>query len=114
MEQRSPTDTPDVPPAVALFRMVTSFWVAPAIHVVAVLGIADLLADGPKGADELAQATDTDAPSLGRVLRALTSVGLFIEDDGGRFGLTPLSTHLRRNVPGSVRPAALLFGIPAQ
>ena len=114
MEQRSPTDTPDVPPSVALFRMVTSFWVPPAIHVVAVLGIADLLADGPRGCDELAQATNTDALSLGRVLRALAGVGLFIEDDGGRFGLTPLSTCLRRDVPSSVRPAALLFGIPAQ
>jgi hypothetical protein len=103
MEQRSPTATPDVPPAVALLRMVTSFWVPPAIHVVAVLGIADLLADGPKDADALAQATETDAQSLGRVLRALAGVGLFTEDAAERFGLTPLSTCLRRDVRSEER-----------
>ena len=40
------------------------------------LGIADLLASGPKDVAELAQATQTHAPSLRRLLRTLVTLGL--------------------------------------
>lgn len=60
------------------------FWpaigAAQAIHVAASLGLADLVADGPKTADELAQATKAHGPSLRRLLRALTSLGVFAEN----------------------------------
>src|SRR5262245_18955590 len=57
---------------------------------VAKLGIADLLKHGPKGVDELAQVTNTHAPSLYRLLRAVASLGIFAEDDQRRFALTAL------------------------
>ena len=76
-------------------RMITGYWVSQMVHVAAKLGLADLLADGPKTADELAQATGTHARSLYRLLRALASVGIFSEDDDGRFSLTPLAELLR-------------------
>jgi len=100
----------EIPPPFALFRMVTGFYVSRAIHVVAKLGIADLLADGPRSYDELAEATRTHAPSLHRVLRLLASAGLFTEEENGRFALTPIGACLRSGVPGSMRAAALLFG----
>jgi ubiquinone/menaquinone biosynthesis C-methylase UbiE len=74
-----------------------------ALWVAAKLGIADLLQSGPKTADELAQATDTHAPSLYRILRALTSAGIFQKESDGRFALKPLSETLVTNAPGSVR-----------
>jgi precorrin-6B methylase 2 len=44
-------------------------------------------------------------------MRALASVGVFIETDG-RFGLTPLAEYLRTDAPGSVRAWAMQIGQP--
>lgn len=41
----------ELPDRDALLRMTNGFQVSQAIHVAATLGIADLLADGPKSAD---------------------------------------------------------------
>jgi len=97
------------PPQEILMRMLVAPIVTRAIYVAAKLGIADLLHSGPQTAEQLAAATGSHAPSLYRVLRALASVGIFAEDDEGRFTPTPLSDCLRRDVRGSVRGMALLF-----
>src|SRR5262249_53200801 len=86
-----------------MLQFITNFWTSRALYIVAKLGIADLLQSGPKDVEELAQATETDASSLYRLMRALTSVGLFKNGTGRKFGLTPLSETLVTNVPGSVR-----------
>lgn len=72
--------------------------------------LADLLTDGPKSSNELAQATRTYAPSLARLLRALVGLGVFAEDADGRVTLTSLGACLQSGAPGSVRAAALMFG----
>jgi hypothetical protein len=69
------TQAPDVPLPVALWQMVKGYWISQSIYVVAKLGIADLLKDGPKSYEELAQATGTHTQSLYRLLRGLASVG---------------------------------------
>ncbi|MFY0563775.1 hypothetical protein ACN28E_08005 [Archangium lansingense] len=43
------------------------------------------------------------------MLRLLASVGVFVEDAEGRFGLTPASELLRSQVPGSLRDAVLML-----
>jgi hypothetical protein len=102
--------TQEVPPRRALFRMMTGHHVSQAIYAVAKLGIADLLGDGPRRPNELATATGTDGVALRRVLRLLASVGVFTEEAGGEFALTPIGTCLRGGVPGSMRAAVLLYG----
>jgi hypothetical protein len=92
---------------VAMLDMIKGFWVSRALYVAAKLGIPDLLRDEPKSSDDLARATGTHAPSLYRVLRALDSVGVFAEDDRGRFALTPLGATLRTDVSGSLRYFAI-------
>jgi hypothetical protein len=117
MAEQHDVQNSSVPPAEtvqALFRMITGFRVTQMIYLVVKLGIADLLEDGPKSAEALAQATHTHARSLYRVLRALASVGIFAEDGQGRFGLTPLAELLQTGVPGSQRPAALYIADPSQ
>jgi predicted O-methyltransferase YrrM len=94
----------------ALQTMITGYRTTQMISVVAKLGIADLLKDGPKGVDELAQVTNTYAPSLYRLLRAVASVGIFAEDDQRRFALTALAEPLRSDVPGSLRAIAIFAG----
>jgi hypothetical protein len=95
-----------------LLRLTAAAWVARAIGVAAALGLADLLADGPRGVDELARASAADPPSLYRLLRALAGAGIFAEDDHGRFGLTPLADGLRSDAPGSVRALCALRAAP--
>ena len=93
-----------------LTRMITGYWVSQMVYVAAKLGLADLLAGGPRTADELAQATGTHSRSLYRLLRALASVGVFTGNQDRRFAQTPLSECLRRDVPGSQRALAVMMG----
>src|SRR5215475_13911511 len=98
------------PPALALLQQALGFWISRAICVVARLGIADLLKDGPLDTRTLAAAAGMHAPSLYRVLRTLASVGIFAEGEDGRFGLTPQAAPLRRDAPDSIRDYILLVG----
>jgi O-methyltransferase/methyltransferase family protein len=86
-----------------MLQFITGFWMSRAVYLVAKLGIPDLLQSGPKSAEELAQATETHAPSLYRVLRALASIGVVKTETDGRFALTPLSELLVTGAPGSMR-----------
>jgi len=107
MSEPNRTAGVDIPPPVTMLQMIAGFWVSRALYIAAKLGIADLLKDGPKNSEALAQATGMHAPSLYRVLRALASVGVFAEDEHGRFALTPLAATLRSDVPGSLRAFAI-------
>ena len=97
-----------MPPQFAMLQLITGFWVSRAIYVVAKLGLADLVKDGPKTTEELARLTGAHATSLYRVLRALASVGVFIDVGRGRFAHTSLSETLRSDVPGSLRAMAMV------
>jgi hypothetical protein len=100
-------------PTAALRRLVNGYQVTQAIHVAATLGIADLLRDGQRTSDELAAATETHAPSLHRVLRALAAVGVLHEDDGGRFSLTEIGACLRSDAAEPVGGWAAYVGRPS-
>jgi hypothetical protein len=88
---------------VEMLKIISGFWISRVVCVLAKLGIPDHLKTGPKAAEELASATDTHAPSLFRLLRALVSVGILAGDSENRFGLTPLSETLVTDAPGSLR-----------
>jgi hypothetical protein len=107
MTTQPQTAAAEVPPQEAMLRMISGFWISRAICVVAQLCIPDQLKQGPQSAGVLAAASNTHAPSLYRVLRALVSVGVFAETDGGQFALTPLSETLQTGVPGSIRSFAI-------
>ena len=93
-----------------LARLATGGWITQAIYVAAELGIADLLAGGPRTAEELARQTHAHAGALYRVLRALASVGIFTEDTERRFSLTPVAECLRSDRPHSLRSFAIMAG----
>lgn len=97
------------PPPLALYQMAIGHYFSRALALAAKLGIADLLKDGPRHYSELANATGTNPPSLNRVMRLLASAGVFVEQEGGNFALTPLGEYLRTGVPGSMRSSVLLF-----
>jgi hypothetical protein len=93
-----------------LLGIVNSSWMAQATCVAAELGIADLLASGPKTTDELARVSGCHAPSLHRLMRALTSLELCTEHKGGAFELTRLGALLRKDAPNSVRSWTIWWG----
>jgi hypothetical protein len=98
-----------MPPA-TLVQMLTGCWISQALYVAATLGIADLLREGPRSYEMLAEATQTHAGALYRILRALASLGVFAEDEERRFTLTPLAELLRSDAPGSLRAFAIMLG----
>lgn len=105
-----PKVMPDLPPQVAMLQMIGGMRISRSLYVAAVLGIADRLVEAPQTAEQLAQATDTHAASLYRVLRSLASVGVFSEDDEGRFHLTPTAEFLRCDVPNAIGPMVKVLG----
>jgi len=64
--------------AARLLELISIQRISQSIYVTATLGIADLLADGPKSAEQLANATGVQAASLRRVMRALVGFGVFV------------------------------------
>lgn len=104
---RQPT-TEERAAAAAVLRMIWGLHISRAVYAIAELGIADLLADGPMTAVQLAAATDTHEQSLYRVLRLLSSLGVLTEDGNHSFGLTVLGDRLRTDVPASMRSWAML------
>jgi hypothetical protein len=94
----------------ALLNMIRGFRVSQMIAVVAKLRIADHLTDGPKTVSELKRVTGSHEDSLYRLLRTLASMGIFAEEDGPSFRLTPSAEFLRGDVPGSLRANAEAVG----
>jgi hypothetical protein len=105
MSQSQLDTQPQPPPHIVMLQMISGFWISRAIYIAAKLGIADLLADG-KTAEEIAAATGSHAGAIYRIMRALSSVGVFTEDDERRFSSTPLGDTLRTGAPGSLRAFA--------
>ena len=97
-------------PSFVLRRLINDYQVTQAIHVAAVLGIADLLVDGPRSSESLAASTGTHPETLYRLLRALARVDVFHEDEGHRFRQTPLSECLRSDAPESLTGWAAYVG----
>ena len=98
-----------VPPPIMLYQLSIGHYFSRALHLAAKLKVADLLKNGPRSYEELAKETGTHGPSLNRVLRLLASVGVFSEQENGKFALTPLGELLRSGVPGSMRASVMLF-----
>ena len=88
MSDNSATQPESLPPHAQLVHMGTAHWMSHILYVAAKLSLADHLAKGSKRADELASATNTHSPSLGRFMRTLGHLGLVTEDGAGRFALT--------------------------
>lgn len=83
------------------------------LGTLAELGVADLLAQRPQTAAELAPQLDVDADTLHRVLRAAAVEGLVKLDRRGRFKLARLGQPLRSDSPHSLRDWTRYMATPA-
>jgi orsellinic acid C2-O-methyltransferase len=87
----------------SLVELVFGFVPARVVSAAAELGLADLLADGPRTSEELAAEAGLHAPSVRRLLRLLAVLGVVAQTEADRFELTELGSTLRSDVPESVR-----------
>jgi hypothetical protein len=99
----APQAAPISASSAAMFEIIEGFWFSRAVYIAAKLGIADLVSERPRSAVELAAATQSHAPSLYRILRALASRNIFTEDASGRFSMTPAAVALQSEARGSLR-----------
>src|SRR4051812_33415680 len=98
--------------AQSLAKLITAKWTTHLVASAAELGLADLLKDGPMCVSELAERTQSNPAMLYRLLRALTSLGLFRETEAKDFALTPMGEPLRRDTKGSMRALAIMLARP--
>jgi hypothetical protein len=97
------------PPSAVLMEIASSGWRPRALGVVARLGIADLMASGPRDVADLAREAEVNEDALHRVLRALAHDGIFDMPAPRRFGLTSLSEPLRSDHASSMRHVVMMM-----
>src|SRR5262249_37714937 len=93
-------------------QLTTAAWTSRCLHVIAELGIADLIGDQSQSTESLAKASGTQPQALYRVLRLLASVGIFEYKDGA-WRQSDASQFLRADHPGSLRDYVRMIGLPA-
>lgn len=111
-QAQAPAARPAAPdnPRQLMLELLGGYRLTQLVHVAAKLGIADQLKEGPRTVEQLGAATNSHADSLYRLLRTLAGFGVFAEEDGQRFRLTPAAELLRTGAPGSLRTTALWLG----
>ena len=93
-----------------LLRTAQGYQLSQALYVAAKLGVADLLAEAPRTAPQLAKVLGVQPDPLARVLRALVVAGIFVEEDDGAIGLNEAAEALRSDAPARTRDVIVNFG----
>ena len=94
----------------SLRSLITGYETSQVIYLAARLGVADLLAAGPRTAEDLAETLRLDTGALHRLLHALAALGLVSHLGGSGYAITESGARLRDGVPGSLRAVAILSG----
>ena len=87
-----------------------SYMMLRAIYTAGVLGIADVLQNGPMDTNKIASIVGANPDALDRLRHVLASVGVFTEIGPRRFAISPLAAAFRSDVPGSLKPYISLYG----
>jgi hypothetical protein len=94
-------------------QMSAGHYLTRSLHVVAELGVADAIGDGPTPVGAIAQATGANADALERILRLLASRGVFMLEDGS-VRHTDASRFLISSHPASLRSFTRMMAQPLQ
>jgi len=91
-----------------LWLLAAGYMVTQTIGTAVRLVLPDLVSERPRSSAELAAAVGADPDSVGRLVRALASLEIFVERDDV-VAHTPMSELLCTNVAGSLSAQAVLF-----
>lgn len=89
--------------AISQLAELADYTFAFAVRAIGAIGVADHLGDGPLHIDELAARTRCDRHALLRVMRALATKSLFVEEEAQVFRLAAMGELLRTDHPLSMR-----------
>ncbi len=101
-----------VPAPFRIIQIGSAYWQSRALYAATELGIADTLGDNEMASDEVAEALKLHADYLYRLLRMLSSIGVFEECGERRFRNNKLSSCLRSDSSQSVREMVLWHNTP--
>jgi len=93
-----------------LRRLLEGYRSTALLHAAAHFGIPAILSGGPLPTQEVAALIGANPQALGRLLRGLAVLGVCTQEEGGRFGLTPLGDMLCPGRPGRLHDMAVLIG----
>ena len=93
-------------------QLITGSFVSQAVRAFAELTIADILAERPANAPEIAAAAGAHSEAMMRLLRVGVALGLVTVDDQARFSATAVLQTLKQDVPGSLHGLAIALASP--
>jgi hypothetical protein len=100
---------PQIPPDGQLFQLLMGKALTFSLSAIARLRVADHMSESLRPVSEIATAAGVKPGPLFRVLRTLSSVGVF-HQAGDAFGLAPMGALLRSDAPKSLRDMAAMMG----
>lgn len=86
-------------------------YVSQSVGVLAHLAVPDILAEGPASVEEIAERAGAHAPSLRRLLRFCSDLGVVALEADGRYAATPLCGLLTTG-PHTLRGLAMMVSSP--
>src|SRR3990167_7835292 len=92
-----------------LLSLVSGEWIAKSLYTVAALDIAGHLLDGPRDIHEVAILTKCNEENLYRLLRMLSSEGIFYEGENRQFSNTEISQLLAKDHPQSMHSLTIFY-----
>ena len=89
-------------PTSHLLNLIAGSWTSDAVAAAVELNLPDLLAGGPRTAADLADTTQCEAGALARLLRALATIDVCVEEADGAFSITAMGARLSEAHPESL------------
>ncbi|MEM7099093.1 MAG: methyltransferase [Pseudomonadota bacterium] len=94
-------------PAESALDLLTGRWRSQILHAGVQLGVVDLLAGGPRSADQVAAELSLNPSNTYRLMRGLASIGILQEDAKQAFQLTQTGDFFRKDHPNTMRGVCL-------
>jgi len=101
-----------IPPPFRLMQIGSAFWQSRALYAATQLDIAGVLGDESLDVQEIATRAGCEADAIARLLRFLSSLGIFDEVGVRCYRNNKTSAHLRRDHPQCVRSMILMHNSP--
>jgi len=94
-----------------MLKLFSSGWISQCIYAVCKLGIADLISSTHWiSVDSIAETCDVEKDRLYRILSALSSWGIFLENDDSTFMSNPAGDLLKSSHEFSLKNLSILYG----
>lgn len=102
---------PEKDPSEIVVELAEGYTNSRCLHVVADLGVCDVVTDAPRSVGDISAELGVDAPALGRVVRHLAALGVFAMS-GDDVRHNDASRLMRRDHPDGLLPLVRMLAMP--